>query len=144
MNKGLLLDELGRVLGVSLKLSDKGTCGLFFDEDEVIFELHEGQLYLIADLGPAEGRQDAYGRLLEANYLGQESGQATFGVDTGRMEFTLHRILDGDMSYPEFERILTIFVQAIRYWKEWLTQPRPVKSSFSDRTQPFPQNSLQA
>ncbi len=123
MNVELLISELGHALGIELKLSEAGTCGVFFDDDEVIFEQHDGQLYLIADLGSAVGRSDAYGRLLAANCLGQESGQATLGLDTGREEFTLHRILDGDMSYQEFEKILTVFVQALRYWKEWLINP---------------------
>lgn len=123
MNGELLIGELGRALGIDLKLSDAGTCGVFFDDDEVIFESHEGQLYLIADLGPAAGRADAYGRLLAADYLGHESGQAVIGLDEDRGEFTLHRILDGEMAYPEFEKILTLFVKAVRYWKEWLAQP---------------------
>ncbi|MBQ7617759.1 MAG: type III secretion system chaperone, partial [Desulfovibrio sp.] len=96
---------------------------VFFDQDEVIIEQHDGQLYLIAVLGVAQGREDAYGRLLAANYLGQESGQAVLGLDLERNEFVLHRILDAEMEYPEFEKILTIFIQVLRYWKEWLAQP---------------------
>ena len=124
MNSEHLISELGRALGIELKLSEAGTCGVFFDDDEIIFESHDGQLYLIADLGPAEGREDAYGRLLAANCLGRETGQAVLGVDANRREFTLHRILGGDMGYPKFEKILTLFVQAVRYWKEWLALPR--------------------
>ncbi|MBQ9406766.1 MAG: type III secretion system chaperone [Desulfovibrio sp.] len=123
MDGELLLHELGRTLGFELKLSEAGTCGVFFDDDEVIFEQHDGQLYLIADLGSAAGREDAYGRLLAANYLGQESGQAVLGLDTAQNAFTMHRILEGNMGYPEFEKILTLFVRALRYWKEWLAQP---------------------
>ena len=123
MNGELLIGELGRAISIDLKLSDAGTCGVFFDDDEIIFENHDGQLYLIADLGPASGREDAYGRLLSANCLGRESGQAVLGLDPDRREFTLHRILDGEIGYPEFEKILTLFVRAVRYWKEWLAQP---------------------
>ncbi|MBQ9451798.1 MAG: type III secretion system chaperone [Desulfovibrio sp.] len=123
MNGELLITELSHALGIELKFSEAGTCGVFFDDDEVIFEQHDGQLYLIADLGSAAGRSDAYGRLLAANCLGQESGNATLGLDTVREEFTLHRILNGDMGYQEFEKILTVFVQALRYWKEWLVNP---------------------
>lgn len=124
MNSELLISELGRTLGIDLKLSEAGTCGVFFDKDEVFFERHEGQLYLIADLGPAAGREDAYRRLLEADYLGHECGQGAVGIDANRREFVLHRVLDGEMGYPEFEKILTAFVQAVRYWKEWMTRPQ--------------------
>ena len=123
MNGELLISELGRAIGIDLKLSDAGTCGVFFDDDEVLFESHAGKLYLIADLGSAAGREDAYGRLLSADYLGHESGHAVIGLDENRGEFTLHRILEGDMDYPEFEKILTLFVKAVRYWKEWLSLP---------------------
>ena len=123
MNGEFLIGELGRAIGIDLKLSEAGTCGVFFDDDEVFFELHDGRLYLIADLGPASGREDAYGRLLSADCLGRESGQAVLGLDPDRSEFTLHRILDGEIGYPEFEKILTLFIQAVRYWKEWLAQP---------------------
>lgn len=131
MDGARLLSDLGQALGFELKLSDAGTCGVFFDDDEVIFEQHDGQLYLIADLGSAAGREDAYGRLLAANALGQESGQAVLGLDTTQNAFTLHRILDGDMDYPQFEKILTLFVRALRYWKEWLAQPTAVGSEES-------------
>lgn len=141
MNSKLLIDELSRNLGIELKLSDAGTCAVFFDDDEIIFEAHEGLLYLIADLGPAEGREDAYGRLLAANCLGQESGMATLSVDTTRQEFTLHRILEGELLYPQFEKILTLFVKAVRYWKEWLAQPHVAQGA--DNTRSFMPGSLQ-
>ena len=104
-------------------MSSQNTCGVFFDEDEIIFEQHEQQLYIIADLGSSAGRADAHTRLLEANCLGAQSGQACLGLDGQRQVFTLHRILDGDLSYEEFEKILTLFIRATRYWKEWLAQP---------------------
>ena len=37
MEDSALLRELGGVLGFDLALSDQGTCGVFFDEDEVFF-----------------------------------------------------------------------------------------------------------
>ncbi len=123
MNGELLIGELGRAIGIDLKLSEAGTCGVFFDEDEVFFERHEGQLYLIAELGPAAGRRDAHTRLLEADCLGAESGQACIGLDAQREVFTLHRILEGELTSAEFEKALTLFIRALRYWKAWLAQP---------------------
>ena len=126
-----IIDELGRALGIDLRLSEAGTCGVFFDEDEIFFERHEDQLYLIAELGTSAGREDAHSRLLEANYLGQECGQGVIGIDADRREFVLHRVLDGEMDYPSFERALTVFVQATRYWKRWLAEP-PQAASTTD------------
>ena len=145
MNSELLIAELGRALGIDLKLSEAGTCGVFFDEDEVFFERHEGQLYLIAELGPAAGREDAYRRLLEADYLGHECGQGAIGIDANRREFVLHRVLDGEMGYPEFEKVLTVFVQAARYWKAWLTQPQGTQAAQGAAEMPrFPMGGMLA
>ena len=123
MNGKALIGELGKALGFALEMSDQNTCGVFFDQDEVVFEQHEDQLYIMADLGSAAGRRDAHTRLLEANCLGAQSGQACLGLDSQREVFTLHRILVGELTYGEFEKILTLFIRAVRYWKEWLAQP---------------------
>ena len=123
MNGKALIGELGKALGFALEMSDQNTCGVFFDQDEVVFEQHEDLLYIMADLGSAAGRRDAHTRLLEANCLGAQSGQACLGLDSQREVFTLHRILVGELTYGEFEKILTLFIRAVRYWKEWLAQP---------------------
>ena len=129
MNGKALIRELGEALGIELELSDQNTCGVFFDEDEVVFEMHDGQLYVMADIGPAAGRRDAHTRLLEANCLGAQSGQACLGLDSQREVFTLHRILEGELTYGEFEKILTLFIRAARYWKEWLAMPVPEQTA---------------
>ncbi|MBQ9407010.1 MAG: type III secretion system chaperone [Desulfovibrio sp.] len=123
MNAKDLIQQLGSALGFPLELSSQNTCGVFFDQDEIIFEQHEQQLYIIADLGSSTRRLDAHMRLLEANCLGAQSGQACLGLDAQRQVFTLHRILDGELTYEQFEHILTLFIRATRYWKEWLAQP---------------------
>lgn len=128
MDGNALIQKLGEALGFTLELSGQNTCGVFFDQDEIIFEQHEGQLYIMADLGPAAGRADAHARLLEANCLGAQSGQACIGLDSRREVFTLHRILEGELSYEEFEKLLTLFIRAVRYWKEWLAQPAPAQA----------------
>ena len=35
------------------------------------------------------------------------------------------RIIDGDIPYPDFEKVLIIFLKAVRYWKEWISIPFP-------------------
>ena len=123
MNGKALVRELGEALGAGLEMSGRNTCGVFFDEDEVVFEMHGGHLYVMADIGPAAGRRDAHTRLLEADCLGAESGQACIGLDAQREVFTLHRILEGELTSAEFEKALTLFIRALRYWKAWLAQP---------------------
>ena len=125
MNGKDMMQKLGEALGFTLEMSAQDTCAVIFDQDEVIFEQHEDQLYLIADLASSAGREDAYARLLEANCMGAQSGQACLGLDRQREVFTLHRILDGELSYEAFEKILTLFIRAVRYWKEWLSLPVP-------------------
>lgn len=120
MNAQLLLDQLGAAVGVALPLSGTGTCRVFFDRDQVDFEQTADALYIMADVASASGRRDAYGRLLAANCLGAESGGACLSLDAERDMFMLHTIIREDMPYPAFEKELTLFIQALRYWKEWL------------------------
>lgn len=101
-------------------------CGVFFDQDEVSFEVNYDRIFIIAELGSAIGREDAFNRLLSANYLGAQTGFAFIGIDSTRQTFTLNRILDGDLTYKEFEDSVTLFIKALRYWKEWLSLPQEI------------------
>ena len=130
-----LLRELSNALGFDLALSDAGTCGIVFDEDEVMFEINENRLFIMADLGSSEGREDACVSMLKAANLGLETGFSCIGIDEVRGQFTLCRILEGDLAYPDFEKLLAVFVGAVRYWKEWLALP---PSSAQQKERPFP------
>ncbi len=125
MDSNDLMQKLGEALGFPLEMSEQNTCAVIFDQDEIVFEQHEDQLYIMADLGASAGRSDAHARLLEANCLGAQSGQACLGLDAQREVFTLHRIVDGELTCEAFEKILVHFIRAARYWKEWLSQPVP-------------------
>ena len=118
MNARELVAELGVKLGISLELSEAGTCRVHFDNDDVDFEQAGNALYIMADLASAAGREDSYGRLLTANSLGAESGGACIGLDAGRDTFTMYKVLRGDLNYEGFEAELALFVKALRYWKE--------------------------
>ncbi len=124
-----LIDELGELFGVKLSWSEQNTCGVFFDEDEVSFELAANRLFIIADLGSFEGHENDYARLLSSANLGVETGYACLGIDSDRKQFTLCRILEGDMEFADFEKTLTIFVAAVRYWKKWLAAPPAAQSA---------------
>lgn len=118
-----LVEELGHRLGIELKFSNDGVCGVLFDRDEVTFELSEDRLYMIAEIGHASDREEVFGRLLTANYLGSQTGLASIGLDVSREVFVLTRIFEGDLEYNSFENATTLFVKAVRYWKEWLNIP---------------------
>ena len=126
-----LMRELGTTLGFDLAFSDAGTCGVFFDDDEICFELDDNRLFIMADLGSSEGREADYERILKAANLGLETGFSCIGIDEAHGQFTLCRVLEGDLAYADFEKILTIFVGAVRYWKKWLSLP-PEQSSSSE------------
>ena len=115
-----LVAELGAKLGIELRLNDEGTCRVSFDNDDVDFELSGDSLYIMADIAPATGHEDACARLLKANWLGAESGGASIGLDAGRDVFALYAVERGDVAYEDFEARLVLFIKALRYWKEWL------------------------
>lgn len=123
MRANELVVELGVKLGIPLRLSEAGTCRVTFDDDDVDFEQSGDALYIMAEIASAAGREDACGRLLTANWLGAESGGACIGLDAERNAFALYAVERGDVSYEEFEARLTLFIRALRYWKEWLAQP---------------------
>ncbi len=120
MNAQELVAELGVKLGISLELSETGTCRVHFDDDDVDFEQAGNALYIMADIASAAGREDICGRLLAANNLGAESGGACIGLDVGRNTFTMHTVFRGGANYEDFEAELTLFIKALRYWKEWI------------------------
>ena len=63
------MQQLGQAIGFTLAMSNQN-CGVFFDQDEIVFE----QLYIMADLGSSTGQKDAHTRMLEANCVGAQSG----------------------------------------------------------------------
>ena len=123
MNFDNLMSQLGNTVHLDLKFSDNGTVSVMFDEDEVFFEKYENQLYIFAEIGTAKDNTFVLKRILSANYLGNETGQGVISINDTDNSFTLHRLIDGEISYREFEKILTIFIKAVRYWKEWLLIP---------------------
>lgn len=122
-----LIKELGRTLGAPMELSPVGTCRAAFDGDVIEFEKVDGDLWIMADLGCAQNREDAVSSLLAGNNLGLQTGGATIALDEARSMFTMHMELWGDMPYPAFEAKLVMFIKALRWWKDWLSLP-PLRS----------------
>lgn len=113
-----LISELGSRFGITLELSDAGTCRVIFDEDAVDFELAGRRLFVMADLGPVAGGEALLRELLEADYLGAKTFGATISIDSEHDVFSLHAILPAQDDYEAFEENLTGFVKALREWKE--------------------------
>ncbi len=133
MDARSLIRELGSTLGLSLELSSDNTCQVVFDTDAVDFEVvaNKGRgeaLFLIAELGLRSNEPAVLSRLLEANYLGGATGNATIGLNAE--SFMLHRqlVISSDASYAAFEQDVVDFVTTLRYWKEWLTVPQEAAS----------------
>ena len=87
MNAAELVAGLGAKLGFSLKLSEAGTCRVHFDDDTVDFEQSGDSLYIMADMGSASGREEAYGRLLTANCLGAEKRRRVYRTGCRARDF---------------------------------------------------------
>ena len=121
-----LIKELGRTLGAALELSPVGTCSAAFDGDVVEFEQVDDTLWIYADLGSSQNREDAALSLLAANRLGLKTGGAAISLDEERDQFVMHMEVWGDVAYESFESRFVLFIKALRWWKEWLSLP-PVK-----------------
>ncbi|MBQ8173032.1 MAG: type III secretion system chaperone [Mailhella sp.] len=123
MNAEQLIRELGNALGIDLELGVSRTCRVALDGDVVDFEASGESLWVMADLGPAQGREHVGTSLLAANSLGRQSGGATLALDEERGMFTMHMELWADMPYAVFEKRLAVFIKALRWWKAWLALP---------------------
>ncbi len=117
-----LIRTLGHELGCELNFSPQGTCRVALDDDIVDFEKANEKLYIMADIGSCEKREDAYFAFLAANHLGLKTGGASIGIDIARSVFTL-TLIEGEVSFETFNADLTRFVQVLRWWKEWLALP---------------------
>ncbi len=119
MKASELIHCLGPMLGADLPASGDGPVLVLFDEDAVDFQAADGRLFVMADIGSAEGCEALYGTLLQANCMGAETLGCTIGLDAERRVLTLHRLVEGDWTELEFQALLGQFVKALRYWKEW-------------------------
>ncbi len=119
MKASELIHSIGPMLGIELAVSDEDTAQVLFDDDAVDFQVADGRLFVMADIGSADGCENLYGSLLKANCLGAETLGCTIGLDAERRVLTLHRIIEGDWTDEDFQNVLAQFVKALRYWKEW-------------------------
>ncbi len=127
-----LITAFGNRLNLQLSLSAENTCGIELDDGQVTFELIENRLFLVTDLGSSSGHEGDLERILRAQNLGLETGFCIIGIDSSREQFTLCRVLEGEMDIDAFEKAVTLFVRTMRYWKEWIGLP-PITQGNPDK-----------
>jgi hypothetical protein len=115
-----IISELGKNIGINdLCFSNEDNCSVIFDKkDEIVFEKSDGRMFMIANLGASQGKEDVYRMLLEGNYLGKFSAFGSIGINTDLEEFTLTRVFEGELDYREFEQSLAFFIVSMRKLKD--------------------------
>lgn len=130
MNAQGLIAELSSVVGIQLHFNEEHVCSIAFYEDRVDFEAKQGSqgesLYIIAHVSNFIDNKSVLERLLRANYLGAQSGDASISLSSEG--FMMHRQLAMPMEYSDFEKAIEQFVNSLRYWKEWLALPHDEES----------------
>lgn len=120
-----LMTELAEAIGQEgVELEDDGGGQLVIDGDLVIdiaADSSGSRIVVSASVGaiPIDGREAAFGELLEANLLGDGTGGAALAIDSTRGEIALCRLLPQDgLSFSVFSQELSLFVEALRYWRQ--------------------------
>jgi len=129
MNHDELINKLGSMIDLEgLSFDDDGSCSVVFDDDEVFFEKADNHLFMFAPLCPVNGSEKLYREILEANFLSADNGSCTIAIDPYQDEYAVIRIIDGEVSYETFERILLAFIKCLRKWKKRILNDVPSDS----------------
>lgn len=118
-----LIHQLGQKLNISdLALTENNTCGILFDEDDVLFENTHKHIFIVAEIGRAEDnvKDKLFNVFMDANHLGHGTAYGSIGFDEQRSVFTITRVVDEDIEYEKFEDQLVLFLKALRYWKRYM------------------------
>ena len=130
------IDELMREFAVASGIDDvrsDGEGAYHFDIDGMSVSFaavpETGDMITWADVAepPPEGRERIYHSLLEAMFMGEGSGGATFSVarDTGRI--CLHRIDPlATLDFDRFRAMLERFVNVLETWRKLIADFREV------------------
>lgn len=137
------LKELGRQMGVPLRLDHNRTCRLVFDERwtvdiEAPSQHHDSVfLYAVAGKVPPGAGIEFYKALLEANLFGRETLGATLAVDSARAEVIVQRIVAMQhVDFMGFVGAIEDLIRALAAWTERLASqgqrpaPRTDDSTF--------------
>lgn len=122
-----LLKELGRQMGVPLRLDRNRACRLVF-EDKWTIDIEAPAetrdtvfLYGVAGRVPPDADAAFFRTLLEANLFGQETRGATLAIDGARGEVLVQRIVAIDrIDFAGFVAVLEELIRALATWIERL------------------------
>jgi hypothetical protein len=118
----LLLNDLKEAIGLpEFELDEDGYACLALDEVMLNLEFDEetNRLMLYSPLGeiPASGCEALYETLLEANFLGQQTGGATLGLQREDNAVVLHQAVSlAGVTSVQFQGLLETFVDAAETW----------------------------
>lgn len=128
-----LLYAFGNRVGIeNLSLSNKGSCAVRFDDDEIIFELNGNRLFVIADIDIAtEKSEDLHHAMLEGNHFGHKTGFSCLGLDRRTGIYSLTKIFEGEVELEPFMKEIELFVRAVRYWKQQLNGEEKQEEKFT-------------
>lgn len=112
----LLIKGVGESAGKwTVKLSDK--------EEVTIWEIPSG-IHLHAIIGslPSGNREDLFIHFMQANFLGQGTGESVIGLDPEENFLTLSLSIVYEMNYRIFKDKLEEFFNYLNYWREELNR----------------------
>lgn len=125
MNQHEIMENLSRQIGITIKFNEMGLCRLRFDKKIIVdFETadDEKSMYVYCCLGQLpESSQNAriLQRMMQAHYLGRESGQCSFGLDGSNvmlfMRYEFAGAKDNDLS-----ALLEEFLDMADFWTKEL------------------------
>ena len=111
-----------------LQLDERGLIGLQVDsalEIEIEVPPDQDLVYLRSALMPipAQDRESVYARLLERNFLLQDSSGAAFAIDADRAQLALSLCQPiGKLDGLDFAHLLRSFIDISLHWQMQLTQ----------------------
>ncbi len=118
-----LMNELAATIGRDSVALEADGGHLVIDDDlivDIVAASDEGGFIVAAAIGPvpADDSEAVYRELLEANFRGEATGGAALCIDTKRNEIALWRQFPHDgLSFRVFDRELSVFVEALSYWR---------------------------
>ena len=123
MNCAELIHQLGQKLNISdLSLTEDNTCGILFDDDDVLIENSNNNIFIVSEIGRVEEdeKEKFFAVFMDANHLGHGTAFGSIGYDEQRDIFTLTRVLNDEIEFEKFEEQLVLFLKALRYWKRYI------------------------
>lgn len=126
-----LMKQFGERVGLAdLAPGDSGVCRVGIDDMLVLFreDVETARIMIWAEVGepPPEGRERLYRLLMEAMFMGQATGGATFSIESGSGKVYLQRneflsALDTDSFFGMLEK----FVNVLEEWRKLVVDFRP-------------------